>query len=765
MSYGTFKDGGKQYVIPTSKTPANWYNYLFNDSYYMEVSQTGQGKSIAFHPGYRQFNGQGYRHFYLLDHETGECWCPAVQPLGSQAEGYTCTHSLGWSEIRSVHHGISTVIRVFVPRDGMREIWSVTVSNKSAVKRSLSLYSAYSIENGGVMGSICQFDEAAQALTSFSFPYHVFYEDKEKCDEHSNLVYLFSNRRADSYDCSEQRFFGGDDTRGLPLAVRNGQCSEMRAEAENPVGAFQHRLVLEPGHSDRVDLVFGCARTPEEIQAIRETFLKQGAEELLREVNGYWDALSDVFTVDTPDEHLNDFMNHWLKKQIVLQTRTNRMSNYCPIRNQLQDALGYAMLDPEGALNYMVSVLERQETSGFIQQWIMTDGSPPSKLCLLTHKDGPVWLLICLIAIVHQAGDPAILDLQVGFKNLQKSASIYEHLLLAVFYMAEDTGSHGLCLMGHGDWNDPINGPGRLGRGESAWSTMALKYGILQLLPLCRLRADEENNKRLKAISNRLDQAINNSCWDGAWYVAGFDDAGEAFGTDADEEGKLFLNTQTWAIMCEAARGTRLQLCLDAIDRLDTPAGPLLLEPAFTQWNPKWGRISVKLAGTTENGSVYCHASMFKAFADCRAGRGTLAYETIAKTLPTNPDNPPERNLQVPIFLPNFYFGLRNSPNFGRSSHHNSTGTVGWMLWTVMDYVLGIRATAGGLEIDPCIPAAWKGYSVARNFRKARYQIRVLNPQGLEQGKVSLTVDGVLWNGPLLPYEAGRTFMIEAVIG
>lgn len=88
--------------------------------------------------------------------------------------------------------------------------------------------------------------------------------------------------------------------------------------------------------------------------------------------------------------------------------------------------------------------------------------------------------------------------------------------------------------------------------------------------------------------------------------------------------------------------------------------------------------------------------------------------------LPTNPENPPERNLQVPIFLPNFYFGMEYYPSFGQSSHHNSTGTVGWMLWTVLDYVLGIWATAEGLVVDPCIPGVWGEYGVERVFRQAR---------------------------------------------
>jgi cellobiose phosphorylase/cellobionic acid phosphorylase len=365
-----------------------------------------------------------------------------------------------------------------------------------------------------------------------------------------------------------------------------------------------------------------------------------------------------------------------------------------------------------------------------------------------------------MTALLNQCGDQELLLRQVGFKGSSNSATIYRHLLLAVNYMAGETGAHGLCLMGDGDWNDPINGPGRLGRGESAWNTMALVYAIQAVLPFCGRLGDKENTERLNTLAGQLADAVNRTCWDGGWYVAGFDDDGIPFGTAQDEEGKLFLNTQTWAIMSGIARGERLAKCLAAIDSLDTPFGPRLLEPPFSGWNPKWGRISLKLAGTTENGSVYCHASMFKAFADCIAGRGSEAWQTISRTLPTNPDNPPGQNGQVPIFVPNYYFGLADSPNYGKSSHHVSTGTVGWMLWTTLEYALGIRATAIGLVIDPCIPAEWPEYTVERKYRSASYRIHVLNPARISRGTVKVTVDGEAWMAAALPYEAGREYQV-----
>lgn len=762
--YGYFGDGGRRYVITTPRTPARWFNYLFNDTYYMEVGETGQGSSTAFRPKHRTYT-RGFRYFYLLDHDTGDIWCPAYRPLKSGVEDYTCTHDLGYTEIRSRYQGIEAAIRVFVPMEGQQEVWTVKLTNRSGNPRRLSLFSVFALENGGVMGSKCTYNGETQILSSFSFPYHVAYEDKEKCSGHTNWVYVYSDRRPDSWDCSQRRFFGGDDVHEIPAAVANGKCSGKQAEAENPIGALHHNIELAQGEEAAVRFVVGCAGSPEEMAENRERLERKGYDMLLQEVEEHWEAVSGTFLVDTPDPNVNAFMNYWLKKQIVLQTRTNRMSNYCPIRNQLQDALGYAMVDGPGAAEYMISVLEGQEKNGFIKQWIMTDGSPPKHLCLVNHTDGPVWLLLCFTALINQCGDARLLHRKVKFKETDENASIYEHLMLAAEYMASATGEHGLCLIGDGDWNDPINGPGRLGRGESAWNTMALVYAVRAMLPFCTLLGDTDGAARLEAIADRFDEAVNNTCWDGAWYVAGFDDFGDPFGTAADPEGKLFLNTQTWAIMAGIARGERLEQCLQAIDSLDTPFGPRLLEPAFSEWNPKWGRISIKLAGTTENGSVYCHASMFKAFSDCVAGRGQHAMDTVVKTLPTHADNPPGVNLQVPIFVPNYYFGLKDSPNYGQSSHHHSTGTVGWMLWTTLEYVLGARATVQGLTVDPCVPEAWEEYRVERTFRNARYMIAVKNPEGSGKGVKQVLVDGREWTESILPYKEGATFEVTVILG
>ena len=160
---------------------------------------------------------------------------------------------------------------------------------------------------------------------------------------------------------------------------------------------------------------------------------------------------------------------------------------------------------------------------------------------------------------------------------------------------------------------------------------------------------------------------------------------------------------------------------------METPFGSLLLIPAFSKWNDTWGRISIKQKGTTENGSVYCHGTMFKAYGDTITGDGDKAYSAIVKTLPTNPENPPEKSLQVPLFVPNYYFGLSDAPNFGRSSCNYGTGTAGWLIWVAVEHIAGVRASCDGITLKPCLPKSWEKIKVSRRYKGEIHHFEIKN--------------------------------------
>lgn len=774
MEYGRFIEEGKKYEILTPFTPTSWKNPLYNDEYYAEVDQTLQGGGYLVKDYNRTPLLEEYRYFYLADRDGGEVWNPNYVPLAKTPDTYSCVHGIWDTELRSVQRGIETVIRVTVPPRGSREVWSVSLKNLSSFPRSITFYPVFGIYDHGVMGGECVYDEEAQILYKYAFPYHTLYEEKEKAEKEKAYTYLFSDETPVSWEMSRRRFFGSQGERGIPEGVRNGRLTGIRGEAEAFCGAFSFEFTLAPGEIRELFLEAGAAVSREEILERKERFGKEEARREFRETGAFWEKQFDGFHMETSDENLNAFGNYWLKKQVTLLTRQNRGSSYCPVRNQLQDAMGYAMICPEASLKYLTDVLRLQRRDGFIQQWHDTTGAPPRGLCLLNHTDGPVWLVICGEVILRQVGRGELLQLEVPYTD-GGTGAIIEHMKAALFYLIKQVGSHGLCLMGDGDWNDPINGVGREGRGESIWLSMALVYAIKVMLPYLRESAPEDCRK-LSEAEEQLRENINAYGWSGRWYAAALHDDGTPIG---DEKDRLFLNTQSWAILSGTAEGEKRKILEETLKELETPFGPLILSPAFQGWDPRWGRISIKKSGTTENGSVYCHASMFLAFARALQGDGGGLYEVLWRTLPTNPENPPEKNLQIPVYLANYYYGLRGSANFGRSSGHYGTGTASWMLMLLMEELMGIRPAPKGIRIQPCLPEEWDHAACRKVWRNAVYEITIKRERPasgkestadqesgkrLTAGRASVYVDGMLCREEVLPYEAGKTYQVEIIL-
>ncbi len=755
MEYGRFIDNGKNYEILTPLTPGAWKNCLYNDSYYLEVSQTLQGAGQTV----KDYNRNGCisesRYFYLADRKSGEVWNPNYIPLAKEPDFYSCVHGICKSELKSVQQGIETVIRVTVPGTGSREIWSISLHNPGEDVREISLYSVFGFYDHGVMGGECVYDTDSKAIIKYAFPYHTLYEEKEKAMEEKAYLYLFSDRDPSSSEMSKRRFFGNGGEYGIPKGVKRGKLSGIKGEAEEFCGAFAFDFSIGPNETAEVFLEAGAASEREEIIKRKQEFDSEYAKKTFVETERYWEEELDGFYMETPDENLNAFGNYWLKKQITLLTRQNRGSSYCPVRNQLQDALGYAMIWPKRAEKYIFDLLKLQNKDGFLQQWYDTTGAPPRGLCLLKHTDGPVWLVICTEVFIRQSGRAGLLKKVLPYAN-GGEGSILEHMKAALFYLMKNCGEHGLCLIGDGDWNDPMNGVGREGKGESVWLSMAFIYAAKRLLPYLH-GTDKEGYDEISLAAEKMKQAVNAHAWCEKWYAAAIHDDGSLLGDFGE---RLFLNTQSWAIMSGVADAHQTELIMESVSKnLETPFGPLLLWPPFEGWDARWGRVSVKKSGTTENGSVYCHASMFWAFAQALLGDGDGMYKTLQRTLPTNRENPPERNGQIPIYLVNYYYGLKDSPNFGRSSGHYGTGTAAWMLMLLIEQLLGVKATVEGIKMRPHLPHEWEKVTCVKRFKDAVYRINITRG-----GESRIYVDGDLYEKELLPYQDGRSYQVDIVV-
>jgi cellobiose phosphorylase len=271
---------------------------------------------------------------------------------------------------------------------------------------------------------------------------------------------------------------------------------------------------------------------------------------------------------------------------------------------------------------------------------------------------------------------------------------------------------------------------------------MALVRSLKILAELAMRSGRREAATRLRDLAEEMSRRINAVAWDGDWYLYGFTDEEKPFGTKADAEGKIYLNTQSWAILAGLADPARQRKLLASVDRhLDGTHGLALFSPAYTRWDPALGRISMFSEGTKENAAVFCHAAMFTIVADLMVGRGTIAHRRMRAVMPnTQPSY--ELYKTEPYAFAEYLVGPDSPYRHGEGGFTWITGTAGWFLMLVTEWLLGARHEVEGLRIDPCLPKAWRRARIVRPFRGASYDIEILKPRGLEKGRPSITVDG-----------------------
>ena len=142
---------------------------------------------------------------------------------------------------------------------------------------------------------------------------------------------------------------------------------------------MHHEISIGGNDTQSVCFWLGVECGTAKILAIANDFTLGFVNSELEKVSEYWRETCSTSTIATPSPEFDELVNKWLKKQAVYLTRTNRMGPVCPIRNQLQDAMGYALFEPEKAKEYFFDVFKTQESSGYIKQWHTTNGAKPTR--------------------------------------------------------------------------------------------------------------------------------------------------------------------------------------------------------------------------------------------------------------------------------------------------------------------------------------------------------------------------------------------------
>ncbi|WP_058303616.1 GH36-type glycosyl hydrolase domain-containing protein [Gorillibacterium timonense] len=767
-SFGHFSQDGTEFHFTTPRTPRPMMNYLWNPLLLSGVNQLGGGtgaygdRAAAYidpeGKGRAVILKNGNRYFYIRDEETGEFWNPGWYPVNRELDAYRCTHGLGYTKLSGTYGGIETDARVFINQEDPAEIWTLTLANLSDRERKLRVYSFAEF-------SLIGYKIYSNYYSNLFGEYHpshrmIFAHNTTQDRTHSWFNgFIASSAPVSGFETGRKAFIGSYGQISAPETVVRGTCSNSLASNEDMVGVLENTISLKPGETYSYSVLIGAADTPETACGIVDKLFTAGRiERDYTELLESRRIMRETIEIETPDEKVNHLVNSWIKQQVQLCAEAGRDTGK-GFRDQLQDAWAIASFNPELAKEKIVETLRYQYRDGrCVRGWLPLDPH--------IYSDGPTWIAPTINAYLKETGDFGFLNLLVPYLD-EGVGTVWEHIVTAVRYSSEDIGERNLVLAHDGDWNDSLNGIGIGGKGESVWTSIALFYALNQAAEIARsIRKDQEMSDEFQRRAARIKQAVNDTGWDGEWYLAGYNDAGEKVGTHAEQEGSIYLNSQTWALMAGIVEGDRIDKCLKAVDeRLDSPYGPLTLYPTYTSYKPEIGRLTGFVPGIWENGTPYCHGGTFKIVADCCLNRGNSAYETMLKIMPDSESNPSEHSGCEPYALTNMYFGPDN-PRAGQTMFAWVTGTAGWMFRSAAQYMLGFHPGYDSFTLHPVIPEHWEECRIKRNFRGDIYDVRILNPHRVQSGVKSILIDGDLVSGTTIPVRGdGRVHQITVELG
>lgn len=688
----------------------------------------------AHHPG---------RFFYVKDEENNELFSAPYEPVRARLDRFN--FSVGKSDVRwrVEKDGIALEITLTLADQDVVELWSVQLRNLSGRTRKLSFCPYFPVGYMSWMNQSAVYrPELCGIVASCVTPYQKV-ADYFKNKDFKDRTFFLSDQPPASWE-ARQEAFEGDGGLHYPTALRQAQLSNSEAVYETPTIVLQFRLELARDELRDYHFIFGPAFDDQEIASLRDKYLSPGAPvRAAAEYANYIAQGRGCLTIQTPDPEFDNFVNHWLPRQVFYHGDVNRLTTDPQTRNYLQDNMGMSYLKPEITRAAFLHALSQQEPSGAMPDGIvLVEGAELKYINQVPHTDHCVWLPVCLRAYLDETNDYALLRAAVKDRS-GTSLTVFERITNAMRWLIQARDHRGLSYIAQGDWCDPMNMVGYKGRGVSGWLSIATAYALNLWAEVCAGEAHDELVQSFKGSAAEINEAVSRHLWDGQWFGRGITDDGAVFGVSHDKEGRIFLNAQSWGILAGTADATQRKLMMAAVaDQLETPYGVMTLAPAFTAMRDDIGRVTQKFPGSAENGSVYNHDAIFYIYSLYTIGEADHAFRLLRQMIP-GPDLADYlQRGQLPVFIPNYYRGAyRQHPRTaGRSSQLFNTGTVSWFYRCLVEGLFGLKGDRRGLVLDPHLPSHWHEAKVTRRFRGARFEVRLRRDSAAK--KLVVLLDG-----------------------
>ena len=754
-------------------------------------------------------------HYYYIK-EGNTIWNPGWMPTKTDLDSYVCHHGIGYSIFKGSKNDLAAELTDFVPIGSTCEINKLTMTNHSKEEKHFSIFSYVEFCLWNAMDDMTNF-QRNYSIGEVEIHGSAIYHKTEYRERRNHYAVYAVNAPIAGFDTSRDAFLGAYGENSAPEVVVSGSCKNSVASGWAPVGSHQLDVTLAPGESRTYVFVLGYVenpasekwvgrpedgiinRTPAE-KLLEKFNSTEKADHALADLKAYWEKLLSHFTVSSKEEKLDRMVNIWHQYQCMVTFNMSRSASYYEsgigrgmgFRDSCQDLLGFVHLIPDRARQRILDIASTQ----------FEDGSAYHQSQPLTKKgnsdigsgfnDDPLWLIAGTAAYIKETGDYSILDERTPYDNDDsKATDLMEHLRRSFHYTMEHRGPHKLPLIGRAfeysrthlgphklpligraDWNDCLNlncfstepgesfqtfGPSEGPNAESVFiAGMFVRYGK-DYVEICRHRGMAEEAALAEEAIADMEKTVLDAGWDGEWFLRAYDHYKNKIGSKECEDGKIYIEPQGFCVMAEI--GLKEGNCLKAMESvekyLDTKYGIVLLQPPYHRYHVELGEISSYPPGYKENAGIFCHNNPWISIAETVVGRGNRAWQVYTRTCPAYIEDISEIHRTEPYVYSQMIAG-KDAPNFGEAKNSWLTGTAAWTFLNASQYILGIRPDYDGLIVDPCIPSFMDGFTAKRDFRGTTYHIEVENPNHVEKGVASVTVDGNAIEGNLIPVDAAK---------
>ncbi|MDY3027442.1 MAG: glucoamylase family protein [Candidatus Faecivicinus sp.] len=496
-------------------------------------------------------------------------------------------------------------------------------------------------------------------------------------------------------------------------------------------------IAMRPDAPVRADWALGWAENENIAREKARRFSENPNYERVREsAAAEWQLRMGALRVSTPNAAVDRMMNVWLLHQTLSSRIRARTGFYQPggaygFRDQLQDMLALLPSEPGRVRAHLLYAAARQFPEGDVLHW----WHEPFTGVRTRISDDRLFLPYVAAKYVRFTGDAGVLGEMIRYLEgvpIEEGredrycemrpgdciGNLHDHCMRA--FRSLKSGAHGLLLMGAGDWNDGMNRVGAQGKGESVWLS---EFAIVCAGEYAAVSPEAGDADELIALAGRLRAAVENSAWDGGWYLRAYADDGAPLGSHAGSECRIDGISQAWAVLA-GLDGARCRSAMDAAwnQLADERNGLIrLLTPPFSLNGRDPGYIRSYPEGVRENGGQYTHAACWLLLALIRMGDAARAHRALEMLLPQNHSDSPEKRdayrVEPYVVSADVYAGA----HAGRGGWTWYTGSASWLYVCVLE-LLGFERRGARVRLNALL-GDWAEAEVIVRFGGAKYRL------------------------------------------